>query len=62
MANLIKDSQIIVKHGKPQAVIIEIKLLKKLLELLEDAEDLAELKSIRRKKLHFRRLEEVLGT
>ena len=61
MTKLIKDSQIIVKDGKPQAVIIEIKLLKKLLELLEDAEDLAELRSLRRRKLHFRRLEEILG-
>lgn len=61
MTKLIKNSQIIVKNGKPQAVIIDIKLLRRLLELLEDAEDLAELKSLRRKKLGFRRLEEVLG-
>jgi 3-methyladenine DNA glycosylase Tag len=61
MTKLLTNSQIIVKNGKPQAVIVNIKLLKRLLELLEDVEDLAELKSLRRKKLHFRHLEEILS-
>ena len=49
------------RKGKPVSVIIPIKDYEELLERLEDAEDVAWLRRMRRKKLHFRPLEEVLA-
>ena len=55
------EPEIITKNGKPVSVIIPIKEYQEMLERLEDAEDVAWLKRMRRKKLHFRPLEEVLA-
>jgi prevent-host-death family protein len=55
------EPEIITKNGKPVSVILPIKKYQEILERLEDAEDVAWLKRMRRKKLHFRPLEEVLA-
>lgn len=49
------------RNGKPVSVIIPIKDYEELLERAEDAEDVAWLKQARRKKLHYRPLEEYLA-
>jgi prevent-host-death family protein len=54
------EPEIVTKNGKPVSVILPIKKYQEMLERLEDAADVAWLKRARRKKLHFRPLEEVL--
>ncbi len=49
------------KKGKPVSVIRPIKQYQEMLERLEDAEDVAWLKKARRRKLHYRSLEDVLA-
>lgn len=53
--------EIVTRNGKPVSVILPIKQYQEMIERLEDAEDVAWLKRARRKKLHFRPLEEVLA-
>jgi hypothetical protein len=55
------EPEIVTKNGKPISVILPIEDYQKILERLEDAEHVAWLKRARRKKLHFRPLEEVLA-
>jgi prevent-host-death family protein len=55
------EPEIVTKNGKPVSVILPIKRYQEIMERLEDAEDLAWLKKARRKKLHYRPLEEVLA-
>jgi PHD/YefM family antitoxin component YafN of YafNO toxin-antitoxin module len=55
------EPQIVTKNGKPVSVILPIKRYQEIMERLEDAEDVAWLKKARRKKLHYRPLEEVLA-
>ena len=55
------EPEIVTKNGKPVSVILPINEYQEMLERLEDAEDVAWLKRVRRKKLHFRPLEEVLA-
>ncbi len=55
------EPEIVTKKGKPVSVILPIKQYQEMLERLEDAEDVACLKKARRKKLHYRPLEEVLA-
>ena len=55
------EPEIVTKKGKPVSVILPIKQYQKMLERLEDAEDVAWLKKARRKKLHYRPLEDVLA-
>ena len=55
------EPEIITKNGKPVSVILPIKKYQEILERLEDAEDVAWLRRMRRKKLHFRPLEDVLA-
>jgi len=52
--------QIVLREGKPAAVILDIDEYQEMLERLEDAEDLAYLKKLRSRKLRFRKLDEVL--
>ena len=54
------EPEIITRNGKPVSVILSIKKYQEMIERLEDAEDVAWLKRARRKKLHFRPLEDVL--
>jgi prevent-host-death family protein len=53
--------EIVTRNGKAVSVIIPIKDYEELLERAEDAEDVAWLKQARRKKLHYRPLEEYLA-
>jgi prevent-host-death family protein len=55
------EPEIVTKNGKPVSVILPIKRYQEIMERLEDAEDVAWLKKARRKKLHYRPLEEVLA-
>ena len=55
------EPEIVMRNGKPVSVILPIKEYQEMLERLEDAEDAAWLKRARRRKLHFRPLEEVLA-
>ena len=55
------EPEIVTRNGKPVSVILPIKKYQEMLERLEDAEDVAWLKHARRKKLHFRPLEDVLA-
>ena len=54
------SSDLIIKAGKPTAVILNIRDYEELLERVEDAEDLAELKRLRKTTLKFRPFEEFL--
>jgi prevent-host-death family protein len=53
--------EIVTRNGKPVSVILPIKKYQEMIERLEDAKDVAWLKRARRKKLHFRPLEDVLA-
>jgi PHD/YefM family antitoxin component YafN of YafNO toxin-antitoxin module len=55
-----RKPEIVTRNGKPVSVIIPIKEYEELLERAEDTEDVAWLKQARRKKLHYRPLEEYL--
>ena len=55
------EPEIVTRNGKPVSVILPIKEYEELLERAEDAEDVAWLKRARRKKLHYRPLEEYLA-
>ena len=54
-----REPEIVTRNGKPVSVILPIN--KELLERAEDAEDVAWLKRARRKKLHYRPLEDYLA-
>ena len=53
--------QVIMKNGRPNAVIIDIKDYKKLLERLEDKEDLTDLVKMRKGSLRFRKFDDFLA-
>jgi prevent-host-death family protein len=55
------EPEIVTRNGKPVSVILPIKKYQEMIERLEDAKDVAWLKRARRKKLHFRPLEDVLA-
>lgn len=55
-----KAPEIILREGKPSAVILDIEDYRELLERLEDLEDLAVLQEMRRKTLKFRKLDDFL--
>ena len=55
------EPEIVTRNGKPVSVILPIKKYEEMIERLEDAEDIAWLKRARRRKLHFRPLEDVLA-
>lgn len=57
----LSEPEIITKKGKPVSVILPIKQYQDMIERLEDAADVAWLKKLRRKKLHYRPLEDVLA-
>ncbi len=52
--------EIILREGKPAAVILDIDEYRGMLERLEDVEDLRMLKRMRKKPLKFRKLEDFL--
>ncbi len=55
-----KAPEIILREGKPAAVILDIDEYRDMLERLEDVEDLRMLKRMRKKPLKFRKLEDFL--
>jgi len=56
-----KEPEIILREGKPAAVILDIDVYQEMLERLEDAEDLKMLAEMRQKPLKFKRLEDFLA-
>jgi antitoxin (DNA-binding transcriptional repressor) of toxin-antitoxin stability system len=61
MKAALPEPEVITKKGKPVSVILPIKQYQKMIERLEDAADVVWLKKLRRKKLHYRPLEDVLA-
>jgi prevent-host-death family protein len=55
-----KDPEIVMRGGKPTAVILSIDEYRKLLERVEDADDLKILRAMRKRPLRFRKLEDFL--
>lgn len=53
--------QLVMKNGKPNAVIIDIKDYRKMLERLEDKEDLDDLVKIRTSAPSFREFDDFLA-
>ena len=53
--------EIVLREGKPVAVILEIDEYKEMLERLEDAEDLKQLEAMRKKPLRFKPLAQFLA-
>jgi PHD/YefM family antitoxin component YafN of YafNO toxin-antitoxin module len=56
----LKVPEIVLREGKPAAVILDIDEYQEMLERLEDAEDLRMLRKMRKKPLKFKRLEDFL--
>lgn len=61
MKSTTREPEIVTRNGKPVSVIIPIKDYQELLERAQDAEDISWLKRARRKKQHYRPLEEYLS-
>lgn len=55
-----KEPEIILRGGKPAAIILDIDDYQEMLERLEDAEDLKMLTEMRRKPLKFKKLSDFL--
>jgi len=55
-----RPPEIVLRQGKPAAVILDIEEYRSMLERLEDIEDLKMLKEMRSKPLKFRKLEDFL--
>jgi len=56
-----KAPEIVFRNGKPSAVIMDIKDYRKILERLEDTEDLKMLDDMRKKPLKFKKLDDFLN-
>jgi PHD/YefM family antitoxin component YafN of YafNO toxin-antitoxin module len=57
-----KSPEIVLRNGKPAAVIVDLAVYEELLERVEDFADLKRLQSARKKSLHFQRLDDFLKT
>jgi len=55
-----KTTEIILREGKPSAVILDIKDYREMLERLEDLEDLLALEEMRKGALEFKKLDDFL--
>lgn len=55
-----KAPEVVLRGGKPAAVILDIDEYQEMLERLEDVEDLRTLKTMRKRSLQFRKLEDFL--
>ena len=55
-----ENPDVVVRDGKPVAVILDIRVYRDVLERLEDAEDLAMLEEMRRNPMEFKRLDDFL--
>lgn len=56
--SIMKKPQIVVRNGKPSAVILDIEEYEELLERAEEMEDLKILRALRRRSLTFRKFED----
>jgi PHD/YefM family antitoxin component YafN of YafNO toxin-antitoxin module len=56
-----RSPEIVLRDGRPAAVILDIEDYRDMLERLEDLGDLEMLKQMREKPLNFRRLDEFLA-
>jgi PHD/YefM family antitoxin component YafN of YafNO toxin-antitoxin module len=61
MKNTSSAPEIVIRNGKPVAVILDIDRYQELLERVADAEDLEALEEMRRKPIEFRPLTEFLS-
>ena len=61
MKATLSEPEIVTRRGKPVSVIVPIKEYEELLERAEDAADIAWLRRARRNPLHYRPLEEYLA-
>ena len=55
-----KEPEIVLRDGRPVAVILDIDEYQEMLERLEDLEDLKMLEEMRKKPLEFKKLEDFL--
>ncbi len=55
-----KALEIVLREGKPAAVILDIDEYREMLERLEDVEDLRILREMRKRPLKFRKLDDFL--
>ena len=55
-----KVPEVVLREGKPTAVILDIDEYKEILERLEDVEDLRMLEEMRKRPLKFKKLETFL--
>jgi PHD/YefM family antitoxin component YafN of YafNO toxin-antitoxin module len=55
------EPEIVLRNGKPAAVILDIEEYQELLERVEDAADLKRLERMREKRLRFKTLDDFLG-
>ena len=55
-----KGPEVVFREGRPAAVILDIAEYKRMLERLEDMEDLRTLESMRKRPLKFRSLDDFL--
>ena len=55
------EPEIVTKKGKPVSVILPIKAYERMLERLEDAADIANLKKVRTRPLSFRSFDDYLA-
>lgn len=55
-----KAPEVVLRDGKPAAVILDIDEYQEMLERLEDVEDLRTLKTMRKSPLKFRKLNDFL--
>jgi len=56
-----KSPEIVIRDGRPAAVILDIDEYREMLERLEDVEDLKLLAEMRQKPLKFKKLEDFLA-
>jgi PHD/YefM family antitoxin component YafN of YafNO toxin-antitoxin module len=56
-----RGPEVILRDGKPSAVIIDIDEYREMLERLEDADDLRILEEMRRNPLKFKKLDDFLS-
>jgi hypothetical protein len=57
-----KNPEIIMRDGKPVAVILDIDIYEQMLEQIESIEDLEYLEKIRQQPLEFRSLDDFLNS
>ena len=55
-----KSPEVVFREGRPAAVILDIAEYKRMLERLEDMEDLKTLESMRKRPLKFRSLDDFM--